>query len=183
MLSTFPQVFRSDVVRGTNNPAYSAVHKFSVNRKSRSFQRVIKSRAIKAEIYYKRGFLKSDKVLGTATVKLAGLENHAELHDSFNLLEGRKAVGGRLEVHLRLREPLAGRQVEEMREKWLCIDAASRPPVAGPAEDPKLPAAAASGTQSIEVMKYERNLLVKELQARKGQLSAAALDSLQVCEL
>lgn len=149
-----------------------------MNRKARSFQRLIKSRAIKAEIFYKRGFLKGDKLLGTATIKMADLENHAEAHTSFDLHEGRKVIGGRLETRLRLREPLGGRQVEETREKWLVIDAASRPASATTlSADPK---PVSSSTQSIEVMKYERDLLAQELRNRRSQLSPAAQDSLQV---
>lgn len=38
------------------------------------------------------------------------------------LMEGRKSVGGKLEVKVRVRDPFKGRQVEESKEKWLVID-------------------------------------------------------------
>ena len=38
------------------------------------------------------------------------------------LMDGRKTVGGKLEVKLRMRNPLVSRQVEEVHEKWLVID-------------------------------------------------------------
>jgi len=37
-------------------------------------------------------------------------------------MEGRKAVGGKLEVKVRVREPFVTKQVEEVKEKWLIID-------------------------------------------------------------
>ena len=37
-------------------------------------------------------------------------------------MDGRKAVGGKLEVNLRIRNPFVGKQVEEVKEKWLIID-------------------------------------------------------------
>ena len=36
---------------------------------------------------------------------------------------GRKAIGGKIEVKLRIREPLTDKDVEIMNEKWLVIDA------------------------------------------------------------
>jgi coiled-coil and C2 domain-containing protein 1 len=37
-------------------------------------------------------------------------------------MDGRKAVGGSIEVKLRVRNPFQGHQVEEVKEKWLIID-------------------------------------------------------------
>ena len=38
------------------------------------------------------------------------------------LTDGRKTVGGKLEVKLRIRDPFKSKQVEEVKEKWLVID-------------------------------------------------------------
>lgn len=43
-------------------------------------------------------------------------------------MDGRKAVGGKLEVKIRIRDPYVNRQVEEVREKWLIIDQFERRP-------------------------------------------------------
>jgi len=50
----------------------------------------------------------------------------------FQLMDGRKAVGGKLEVKIRIRDPYVTKQVEEVNEKWLVIDHFERrlPPVA-----------------------------------------------------
>lgn len=37
-------------------------------------------------------------------------------------MEGRKTVGGKLEVKIRVRDPFKSRQVDEVKEKWLVID-------------------------------------------------------------
>ena len=42
------------------------------------------------------------------------------------LLDGRRPCGGRLEVKIRIREPLTSKQVELVREKWLIIDQFNR---------------------------------------------------------
>jgi len=47
-------------------------------------------------------------------------------------MDGRKAVGGKLEVKIRIRDPYVTKQVEEVKEKWLVIDHFERrlPPAA-----------------------------------------------------
>lgn len=37
-------------------------------------------------------------------------------------MDGRKPVGGKLEVKVRIRHPILTKQVEQMQEKWLVID-------------------------------------------------------------
>ncbi len=41
---------------------------------------------------------------------------------SLQLLDGRKSVGGKLEVKMKIRDPFSAKQVEETKEKWLIID-------------------------------------------------------------
>lgn len=38
------------------------------------------------------------------------------------VLDGRKATGGKLEVRVRIREPLAGVQLQPVTEKWIVVD-------------------------------------------------------------
>lgn len=66
-----------------------------------------------------RGFFRSDSLLGTVSVKMQEFETKCTIHDSFPLMEGRKVIGGSLEVKIRIREPLLAKQVEEVKEKWL----------------------------------------------------------------
>lgn len=36
-------------------------------------------------------------------------------------MDGRKAVGGQLEVKVRLRHPIVTRQVEQRQERWIVV--------------------------------------------------------------
>lgn len=37
-------------------------------------------------------------------------------------MDGRKATGGKLEVRVKIREPLSGVEVQPVTEKWLVLD-------------------------------------------------------------
>lgn len=37
-------------------------------------------------------------------------------------MDGRKKVGGKLEIRLRVRHPLLTKQIEQIHEKWLVLD-------------------------------------------------------------
>lgn len=69
------------------------------------------------------GFMKSDKILGSVSLKLTELETHCELHGTHDLYDGRKPVGGKLEVKVRIRTPLNGKtQIEPVSQRWLVLD-------------------------------------------------------------
>ncbi|XP_063404571.1 coiled-coil and C2 domain-containing protein 1-like isoform X2 [Mytilus trossulus] len=166
-----PQVGTSETVKSTTNPEHNQPFKLEIARKSRAFARIVERKTVKLEVFYKRGFLKSDKLLGTVNVKLHGLDSECTLHDSHDLTEGRKQVGGKLEVKLRIRDPFKGKQVEVTKEKWLVIDQFIR------ALGPKAPAKPAvsksksSGTMCLEVLKYEKQLLDNQITSLKSQLT------------
>ncbi|XP_008193260.1 coiled-coil and C2 domain-containing protein 1-like isoform X1 [Tribolium castaneum] len=125
---------RTATVKDTNSPEYNATYTIPIQRNARVCQRVFKRQSVKFEVYSKgcwcasdfaccfSGFFRGDTLIGTATVKLQPLETQCELHDSFDLLEGRKKIGGKLEVRMRLRHPIVNQQVEQLHEKWLVID-------------------------------------------------------------
>jgi coiled-coil and C2 domain-containing protein 1 len=113
---------RTATVKDTNSPDYNSTFTIPIQRTARTCQRVFKRQSVKFEVYSKGGFFRGDTLIGTATVKLQQLETQCELHDSFDLLEGRKKVGGKLEVRFRLRHPIVSQQVEQVHEKWLVID-------------------------------------------------------------
>ncbi|KAK3706678.1 hypothetical protein RRG08_009313 [Elysia crispata] len=117
-----PQTGGTGTVKDTVNPEYNETFRLQINRKSKGLFRYIERKGIKLEIFIKRGFFKGDKLLGTVNVKLQSLENKCTIHDSYDLMDGRKTVGGKLEVKLRIRDPLKTKQVEEVKEKWLVID-------------------------------------------------------------
>ncbi|XP_065200523.1 coiled-coil and C2 domain-containing protein 1-like isoform X2 [Planococcus citri] len=117
-----PQQYKSAVVYNTNNPAYNFITTFAIDRNSRPCQRIFKRQVLKCEIWSKGGFFRSDSLLGTASVKLAPLETQCTLHDAYDLMDGRRTVGGKVELKIRIRDPIARKQVEHVEEKWLIID-------------------------------------------------------------
>uniref|UniRef100_A0A4W5MYX8 Uncharacterized protein n=1 Tax=Hucho hucho TaxID=62062 RepID=A0A4W5MYX8_9TELE len=69
-----------------------------------------------------RGFLRSDKPIGTAHIKLEKLETESEVREIVEVIDGRKPTGGRVEVRVRLREPLSGQDLQTTTERWLVLD-------------------------------------------------------------
>ncbi|XP_051173454.1 coiled-coil and C2 domain-containing protein 1-like isoform X2 [Leptopilina boulardi] len=114
----------TSTVRDTTNPEYNAVFPLNgiIDRTSRQCQRTFKRHSLKCQIWSKGGFFKRDSLLGTVSVKLQPLETQCILHDSFPLMDGRKATGGKLEVKMRLRNPILTKQIDQITDKWLIID-------------------------------------------------------------
>ncbi|XP_070195173.1 coiled-coil and C2 domain-containing protein 1-like isoform X1 [Littorina saxatilis] len=183
------QTGHTSTVKDTINPEYNESFKLQIDRKSRSFARFIERKGIKLDIYHKRGFFKGDKLLGSVTVKLTPLETKCILHDSFDLMDGRKSVGGKLEVKVRLRDPFKGRQVEESKEKWLVIDqfirtvgSKSQAGQTASAQKPKnsdRDESDVDGTSCMEVLRYEKQQLDKQISYLKDSLSAIQMQTLR----
>lgn len=167
-----PQQDKTATIKGTASPEYDQSFKLEINRK-RSGQRIFTNKAVKFEIYYRAGFLKGDKLLATASVKLEPLMSKFEVHESMDLYDGRRTCGGRLEVKMRIREPIVGKQIEDVTEKWLVIDKFFGDP-------PKRVVEAGAGVSlpapevfSLEVVKYEMRLIDEQMQSLRGKLTEA----------
>ncbi|XP_036938809.1 coiled-coil and C2 domain-containing protein 1B isoform X4 [Acanthopagrus latus] len=117
-----PQKHKTAVIKNTNSPEYNQSFTLSINRNHRGFRRVVASKGIKLELLHKGGFLRSDKPIGTALLKLDKLETQSEIREIVEVMDGRKATGGRVEVKVRLREPLSGQDMQTSTERWLVID-------------------------------------------------------------
>lgn len=116
---------KTSTVKNTNSPEFKEQFKLNINRTHRGFKRVVQSKGIKFEIIHKGGLFKTDKVVGTAHLKLEGLENHCEIRDIIEVMDGRKATGGKLEVRVKIREPLSAVDLQPVTEKWLVLEAVS----------------------------------------------------------
>lgn len=116
-----PTVDKTAVVKDTNNPQYDFSQKLVINHRDKTFQRVVKRGAVKMEVWAKGGFLRSDTLIGTANMKLAPLETACTIHDSFDLYDGRKPVGGKVEAKIRIRNGVLAKQIEQVQEKWLVV--------------------------------------------------------------
>ncbi|XP_020807012.1 coiled-coil and C2 domain-containing protein 1-like isoform X1 [Drosophila serrata] len=132
---------KTNVIRDSNSPDYDERFKVDIQRTNRQFQRIFKRHGVKLEIYSRgcsidccglsrklplccfRGFLRSDTLIGTVNVKLQPLETKCDIHDTYDLMDGRKQVGGKLEVKVRVRNPILTKQMEHINEKWLVLDA------------------------------------------------------------
>lgn len=118
------QRHKTSVIKNTNCPEYDQSFTLSINRNHRGFRRLVTSKGLKLELFHKGGFLRSDKPIGTAVVKLEGLESQSEIREIVEVMDGRKHTGGRVEVKARLREPLNGQDVQTSSLRWLVIDQA-----------------------------------------------------------
>ncbi|XP_018006576.1 coiled-coil and C2 domain-containing protein 1-like [Hyalella azteca] len=116
-------VDRTGVVKDTNNPEYNHKTLFSIDRKTRALARCFKRHSVKLTVHAKGGWFSRDTIVGCAKVPLVALENHCTLHDSFDLSDERKKmVGGKIEVKLRVRNPILSKEIRQLNEKWLVID-------------------------------------------------------------
>uniref|UniRef100_H3AVE0 Coiled-coil and C2 domain-containing protein 1B n=1 Tax=Latimeria chalumnae TaxID=7897 RepID=H3AVE0_LATCH len=117
-----PQKNKTSVIKNTNCPEYNQSFTLTINRNHRGFRRAIQTKGIKFELFHKGGFLRSDKPVGTAQLKLERLETVCEIREILEVFESRKATGGKLEVRVRLREPLSGQDIQTVTERWLILE-------------------------------------------------------------
>ncbi|XP_047544484.1 coiled-coil and C2 domain-containing protein 1-like isoform X1 [Vanessa atalanta] len=123
---------RTQLIKDTNSPQYSAVFNLAIQRSARPCLRVFKRHGIKFEVYSRgccsssslccSGWFSKDTLLGTVTVKLAPLETQVTIHEAFPLMDGRRAAGGALELRLRVRAPLLQHHVLHSSHRWLVVD-------------------------------------------------------------
>ncbi|KAI1883267.1 hypothetical protein AGOR_G00243450 [Albula goreensis] len=117
-----PQKHKTNVIKNTNCPEYNQSFTLTINRNHRGFRRIIQSKGMKLEVLHKGGFLRSDKPVGTAHLKLEKLETESEVREIVEVIDGRKPTGGRVEVRARLREPLSGQDMQTTTERWLILE-------------------------------------------------------------
>ncbi|XP_048354227.1 coiled-coil and C2 domain-containing protein 1B isoform X2 [Sphaerodactylus townsendi] len=113
---------KTSVIKNTNCPEYNQLFKLNINRNHRGFRRAIQAKGIKFEIFHKGSFFRSDKQVGIAHLKLDKLESECEIREIIEVLDGRKSTGGKLEVKVRLREPLSEQDLQTITENWLVLE-------------------------------------------------------------
>lgn len=118
---------KTNTVKSSCSPEFKEQFKLNINRTHRGFKRLVQTKGIKFEIVHKGGLFKNDKVVGNAQLKLEALENQCEIREMIEVLDGRKATGGRLEVRVKIREPLGGMQLHTTTEPWLVLQPSSSP--------------------------------------------------------
>ncbi|XP_023575972.1 coiled-coil and C2 domain-containing protein 1A isoform X4 [Octodon degus] len=167
---------KTSVVKNTDSPEFKEQFKLCINRSHRGFRRALQTKGIKFEVVHKGGLFKTDRVLGTAQLKLDALETACEVREILEVLDGRRPTGGRLEVMVRIREPLTAQQLETTTERWLVIDP---PPAAAPTQvaapkgkAPLLPASSrepgnrsARPLHSLSVLAFDQERLERKILA------------------
>ncbi|KAJ7332723.1 hypothetical protein JRQ81_014903 [Phrynocephalus forsythii] len=116
------QKSKTSVIKNTNCPEYDQLFKLNINRNHRGLRRAIQAKGIKFEVFHKGSFFRSDKQVGTAHLKLDKLESQCEIREIIEVLDSRKPTGGKLEVKVRLREPLSGQDLQTITENWLVLE-------------------------------------------------------------
>uniref|UniRef100_A0A8C5E844 Coiled-coil and C2 domain-containing protein 1B n=1 Tax=Gouania willdenowi TaxID=441366 RepID=A0A8C5E844_GOUWI len=116
---------KTSTVKNTNSPEFKEQFRLNINRSHRGFKRLVQSKGIKFEIIHKGGLFKNDKVVGTAQLKLEALENHCEIREIIEVMDGRRATGGKLEVRAKMRKPLSGVDLQPVTEKWVVLEPVS----------------------------------------------------------
>ena len=170
------QKAETDKMKGTSNPEFNSKHQFDIDRKQmRSLQRVYKCQPLRCSLYQSRSLFRSPIFIGLASIPLEALENKCEVRASEDLKDekGRRPTGGKLEVYVRLREPLSGCDQEEREQKWLVFQEAiaSEPTVSmvrptvstGPASSP----IKVEQTTSLDALKLEFSLVQNTIKAGK----------------
>ncbi|CAF1528452.1 unnamed protein product [Rotaria magnacalcarata] len=121
-----PQTARTRHGAGSTIVEYpDSLHKFQIKRTDTDLKRVFKRKELKLSIFHKAGFLRADRLLGTASVKLAPFEETATIHESVDIYdnEHKKKPEGKLEVKIRMKEALGQtKSSESSLQQWLVID-------------------------------------------------------------
>lgn len=121
-----PQTARTRHTVGSDNAEYpESTHKFYIKRNDAKFKRLMGRKELKLAVLYKPGFLRSDRLLGTAALKLCTLEQTCTIHESVDLYEGehKKKIEGKLEVKIRIKEALTQtKSSDALPQRWLVID-------------------------------------------------------------
>ncbi|CAF1008853.1 unnamed protein product [Rotaria sordida] len=121
-----PQTARTRYGIGSTIAEYSdSLHKFHIKRTDGKFKRLMSRKELKLSIFYRVGFLRSDRQLGIASIKLAPLEQTSTIHETIDIFENdhKKKAEGKLEVKIRIKEALGSIKSSEVSlQRWLVID-------------------------------------------------------------
>ncbi|XP_067170766.1 coiled-coil and C2 domain-containing protein 1A [Apteryx mantelli] len=161
---------KTNVIKNTDSPEFNEQFKLYINRGHRGLKRIIQAKGIKFEVAHKGGLFKTDRIVGTAQLKLEALETTCEVREIVELLDGRRPTGGKLEVIVRIREPLSSQQLETRTERWLVINPSSMPPVAVPKPRPAIAPIKDVGNSkpirtlpSLNLLAFDREKLEKKM--------------------
>ncbi|XP_068129584.1 coiled-coil and C2 domain-containing protein 1A [Hyperolius riggenbachi] len=166
---------KTNVIKGTNSPAFKEKFKLHINRNHRGLKRAVQAKGIKFEIIQKGGLFKSDRIMGTAHLKLEALETNCEVRDILEVVDGRKPTGAKLEVCVQIRDPLSSQQLSSTTEKWLVVEPMTLPPASVPKPKQSVPMpnkpapSSAPAFHCLSVLAYEKEKIEKKILAYRQQ--------------
>ncbi|EMP29640.1 Coiled-coil and C2 domain-containing protein 1A [Chelonia mydas] len=187
---------KTNVIKNTDSPEFKEQFKLYINRGHRGLKRVFQTKGLKFEVVHK-GFAaangRSSAEINTCStvrwtkcahlcvpgVLVVRLLLHCVAKEQcllavLLLLDGRRPTGGKLEVIVRLREPLSSQQLETTTEKWLVIDPQTMPAVALPKPKPTVGPVRDVGNSkpihtlhSLNVLAFDKEKLEKKVLAHR----------------
>ncbi|KAI8615843.1 hypothetical protein BC830DRAFT_1081011 [Chytriomyces sp. MP71] len=111
-------------------PEFAYTKRVPIER-NRAFQRHLERKRAVFDVFHQaKGWgglsLFSKPVqVGRVSVPLAALLNKCEIHEVFDIVDianPRRSVGGKLEIHIRLRAPLAKKDITLKEEQWIVLE-------------------------------------------------------------
>jgi len=169
-------VFRTAVLKAAQTTKVEFKNCVPIDRKKSAFKRALERKPIQFEVFKKGGIFSSDKSLFKSAMMLAEFETQCEIRKVIPLLANKKPVA-KIQVRIRLREPMEKAQVVEEEMQWAVLDSvrakkqAVPKPVANtsaPSKRPDLPK-----MKPKSVLKYEITVALgaaekaKQLQDRR----------------
>ncbi|UJR21607.1 hypothetical protein I4U23_024689 [Adineta vaga] len=199
-----PQTARTRHAVGSTNAEYSeSIYKFYIKRNDAKFKRLMSRKELKLGVFYKAGFLRSDRPLGIASMKLAELEQTCTIHESVDLYESehKKKIEGKLEVKLRIREALGQSKASDiLPQRWLVIDSFQDLPQSHKSSSTSsrstvieqnhrqqrrshqhqpVVVPVSTTPQSVQVLNYEASRLQQQIEQLQDRLTSEQLHQLQ----
>jgi len=169
-------VFRTAVLKAAQTTKVEFKNCVPIDRKKSAFKRALERKPIQFEVFKKGGIFSSDRSLLKSAMMLTEFETQCEIRKVIPLLANKKPVA-KIQVRIRLREPMEKAQVVEEEMQWAVLDSvrakkqAVPKPVANtsaPTKKPDLPK-----MKPKSVLKYEFSVALsaaekaKQLQDRK----------------
>ncbi|KAJ1345130.1 hypothetical protein BSLG_000645 [Batrachochytrium salamandrivorans] len=169
----------SPIVHKTSNPEYNFSKTICISR-TKPFQRFLERRKAIFEVcHYKPGLfsyvMARKMVLGKASVKLDALLTKCEIHEVINLVDPsnpRRETGSKLEVRIKMRQPLLKPDVVTKTERWLIVDfgkplAGGSPQNAGSSSPDTIPASDPDLIASNQVLEHEHGQILSKIATLK----------------
>lgn len=107
------------------DPVFDFTKTVPIDRTSRALIRHFEKRKLAIELYHNRGWFRGRALIARASISLSDLLSKCEIHELAPLTDPanpRRAIGGRIEVKVRLRTPARGPEVVEVVERWVSLD-------------------------------------------------------------